>query len=245
MKILHIPILLFLIAALLSPGNAQSKEVTIAFGQSVPPYIIQSNNTGIEIDIIREALKYRGHSLKIVYIPFIEILDVFTKNIADGAATVEEKIGIDGYFSDGTITYHNYAISLKKRNYDIKKIWDLRNYKVSAFQLARKYMGQEFARMAEANPLYRERQDQKAHVRLLYEGKIDVVVTDQNIFDYYQHQLSDIVDTSQELILHGIFPESNYKVVFRDKKIRDDFNDGLRHIKATGKDHEIYSSYIE
>ena len=215
----------------------------IAFGQSVPPYIIEKNDSGIEMDIIREALAYKGHSIKIIYIPFIEILDVFAKDIADAAATVDEKIGIDGYFSNDVITYRNYAITLASSAIDIHSVWDLLHYRVSAFQLARKYMGKEFAQMAYSNPYYRERQNQCAHMRLLYQGKIDVVVSDKNIFLYYAHQHNNPDFLQEKVLYHDVFSPSTYKVIFKDKHMRDDFNEGLAHLKSNGRYQAIFDSY--
>jgi polar amino acid transport system substrate-binding protein len=36
----------------------------------------------------------------------------------------------------------------------------------------------------------------------------------------------------------------NYRPVFRDKKIRDDFNLGLKYLKESGEFQKIYDEYL-
>ncbi|MCD6034693.1 MAG: ABC-type amino acid transport/signal transduction system [Rickettsiales bacterium] len=230
------------LASLSSPVHA--KEVVIAFGMSVPPYIIQRENRGIEFDIIRESLAYSGHTVKPLYIPFDSITNVFVDTNADAAATVEEKIGIDGFYSDHVISYQNYAITLKKNHFTINSLDDLKDKSVSAFQSATRYMGTAFAEMAKTNPRYREKRDQLTHVKLLLNGQVDVVVTDKNIFQYFANQLGNTVDISQPVTYHTIFPPNDYKVIFREQSLRDDFNKGLRHLKESGRYQQFFDAYL-
>lgn len=224
--------------------KAEAKEVVVAVGFSVAPYIIQENNTGIELDIIREALAYKGHTLKTTYIPFIEIDRAFVDRKVDAIATVEEKIGIDGYFSDHVVTYENYAISLAKNHLKINKIDDLKDKSVAAFQMATKYLGSEYAEMAKSNPQYREKEERTTQIKLLYDGRMDAVIIDKNIFHYYTKDVANKVDVTQPLVYHNIFAPNKYKVVFSDKVLRDDFNAGLKHLRETGQYKEIFNKYL-
>src|SRR5690606_606635 len=121
---------------------------------------------------------------------------------------------------------------------------DLKDKSVSAFQSATRYMGTAFAEMAKKNPRYREKRDQLTHVRLLFTKQVDSIVTDKNIFQYYANQLREDIDTSQPVVYHNIFPPNSYKVIFRDKQLRDDFNKGLRHLHETGRYEQFFDAYL-
>ncbi|MBL0319350.1 MAG: transporter substrate-binding domain-containing protein [Alphaproteobacteria bacterium] len=237
-------ILLLFILGILLPFVVEAKEVRVAFGQSVPPYIIQDSNSGIEMDIIREALAYKGHKLIPVYVTFSNITSSFIDKNVDAVATVNDKIGMDGYFSDVVITYKNYAITLASNKLKINSINDLRKGKVSAFQLATRYLGNEYATAVLENPDYREKQDQIIHVKLLYDNQVDAVITDKAIFQYYTRKLKNKISTHQDVTYHQIFPWNDYKTIFRDKVLRDDFNEGLKNLRTSGRYKKIFVEYL-
>ncbi|MDA0781908.1 MAG: transporter substrate-binding domain-containing protein [Rickettsiales bacterium] len=226
-------------------SRVEAKEIKVAVGFAVAPYIIADTQSGIELDIIREALEYKGYSMKTIHVPFIEIDRAIIDKGADAIATVEEKIGIDGHFSDHVITYTNYAISLASKNLTINSIDDLIDKKVTSFQLSTKYLGHKFAEMAEANPRFREKEKHTLSIKVLFNEQSDVAIMDKNIFLYYSKDVKDEADTTKPVIYHDIFPANEYKVVFKDKDVRDDFNEGLKHLKDSGRYQQIYNKYLK
>jgi polar amino acid transport system substrate-binding protein len=46
----------------LLPRNAHADEVKVGVSFSIPPYVIQETNSGLELDILRSALAVKGHS---------------------------------------------------------------------------------------------------------------------------------------------------------------------------------------
>ena len=71
---------LLLLSIALPAGAA---TVRMAFGDNLPPYILVSSSSGIEVDIVREALAYRGHVLQPVFMPMGRIPVVFVAGKAD------------------------------------------------------------------------------------------------------------------------------------------------------------------
>ncbi len=235
----------YLITALLlifSVTTSQARDLTLLAGLSLPPYIIKENNSGMEIDIITESLKAKGHSLTLKYVPFARLIVDYINY--DGAITINESSGIEGNYSDTVITYQNYAISLKKNNIIINSIQDLHNKNIVAFQNAKKYLGPEFAATVKNNRRYREQSKQMLQVKVLYSGRVELIILDVNIFKYYSKKVTGM-DTSPEIVLHDLFPEVDYKVLFNDAAIRDDFNAGLKIIRDSGRYDEIINSYIQ
>ncbi len=222
--------------------TVQAREVTLLAGLSLPPYIIQDSNTGMEYDVIKEALAVKGHTLKMKYVPFVRVVVDYKKY--DGAVTINESSGVEGHYSDVVMTYQNYAISLKAKNIQINGISDLSDKRVIAFQNATKYLGPEFKATVSGNSEYKEQGRQILQVKMLYAGRTDVIVTDVNIFKYYRKQVTDM-DTDVPITFHEIFPATDYKALFNDSDLRDTFNQGLAELKASGRYDAIKNSYIK
>jgi len=53
-----------------------------------------------------------------------------------------------------------------------------------------------------------------------------------------------MVDTTQPIDMWYIFPKVPFRVGFVDKKVRDDFNDGLKQLRESGRYDEIINKYI-
>ena len=232
---------IFILSIALS-ANTQAREIQLAAGLSLPPYIIKDSNRGMEYDIVKEALAKKGHVLKLVYLPFVRLLVDYKKY--DGAMTINESSDIKGNYSDVVVVYKNYAISLKKKGIKINSISDLKNGMVVAFQNAKKYLGPNYAKTVKTNPKYRELGKQVLQVKLLYSGRADAIVTDINIFKFYRKKVKDM-KTSAKIVFHDIFKGVGYKVLFNDASIRNDFNTGLKMLKKSGRYNAIIKSYTK
>ena len=64
---------------------AWAAEVSMAFGERIPPFCFPETNSGIEVDVMREALAYRGHVLKPKYFPFTRVPVAFKAREVDAA----------------------------------------------------------------------------------------------------------------------------------------------------------------
>lgn len=234
--------ILVMLLLLISVVTVHAKDITLVAGLSLPPYIIQESNSGMEYDIIKEALASKGHNLTMKYVPFVRLIVDYKKH--DGAVTINESSGAEGSYSDEVITYQNYAISLKDKGIAINSVQEMKDKKIVAFQNATKYLGPEFAEFAKGNKKYSEQGKQDLQVKMLYSGRADAIVSDINIFKYYRKSVTDF-DTTAEIVLHGIFEGVNYKVLFNDSAIKDDFNAGLKELRDSGRYEEIVNSYIK
>jgi polar amino acid transport system substrate-binding protein len=220
-------------------------ELRVSVAQGLPPYIIYEKNRGMELDIVRESLALKGHSIKTVYLPKKRVSTAFGKGKVDAALTVNESSSIKtAHYSDSYITYQNVVIALAENNFTIDKVNDLDGYSVVGFQRATLFLGKEFASMAKRNSKYSERVDQSLQISLLFSKRTDLVVMDTNIYKYYKN-LETIVDVNQPVTIFEIFPPSYYKVAFRDKTIKKDFNEGLRVLRSSGRYQEIIRSYTD
>jgi len=221
----------------------ESKELTLAVGLTIPPYNIPKTNSGIELDIVREALKAKGYSIKPKYVPFARRNLELSNREVDGVLTINTDSGIDAFYSDEHLLCQNVVVSLKENDFAIDNPRDLLDKSVAAFQDATVYLGQNFTDMAKKNKKYKEIANQNLQINLLYGHRVETIVLDKNIF-YYLRQRNKRVDTAQPVTIHPIFKPTPFRVAFIDKKIRDAFNEGLRELRRTGRYNEIVKKYL-
>lgn len=234
---------IFFVAFASSLLSAAPKELTLAVGLAIPPYNIPETKSGIELDIVREALKDRGYTIKPKYVPFARVKKELKDKTVDGALTINPDSGIEAFYSDQHIVCENVVISLKGNKFNIKNVNDLKEKTVLAFQDATLYLGKDFASMAKKNREYREISKQKLQINLLYSNRVDTIVLDENIF-YYHRQRNDMVDISQAIDIWHIFPPTPFSVGFVNEEVRNDFNEGLKQLRKTGRYDEIVKKYI-
>ena len=227
-----------------------AKDLRISIGTELPPYVFYQNSTGIEVEIIREALKVKGHTVSFYFVPNMLVQKSLKNREIDATVqnskfVISEEANLTVYDSDTTVNYHNFAIAFDSQNFQIQSINDLVNKRVLAFQNASKYLGSDYAAMAEKNEDYREHPKQSVHVNDLYAGKIEVLISDKRIFNYWKSQAESkgrlYGNEMMKLKFHTIFEASARNVKFLERNTRDDFNDGLKFIKASG----VYQSIIK
>lgn len=221
-----------------------SAEATIQIGTgySKPPYVIPETQSGLELDIVRAALSAAKLQMKVVFLPPARTLYMFKNSELDAITTVNEGSHLIGYWSDSHIFYQNYAITLASRAIAIKKMADLAGHSIAAFQNAKLALGPEYA-AAIMQASYQEIPSQLTQNKLLYTGRVDVVIGDRLIFEYLNQYLPNRFDVQQALQFSPIFPRTYYKVLFRNRDLRDRFNQGLATIHRNGVYRQIEQKY--
>jgi len=227
----------------------------VGIGFSLPPYVIREADGGMEVDIIREALKNAGHDVEFVYLPNLRLPVDYAQGdvdcvVANAAYDLEKDSGRKVYPSNVTIAYQNFAMSLSEKGLVINQIKDLTNLHVLAFNNATKYLGPEFAAMARNNPEYSELPDQSLQVRMLYSERVEVVVSDKQIFLWWRNKVRrSNAAVSQDMTavvdFHPIFTSSPRRLYFNNSSLRDAFNIGLDEIVKSGLYDSIISSYVD
>jgi len=102
--------------------------------------------------------------------------------------------------------------------------------------------------VAKADYNYFEQNNQKLQVLVLHKKRVALILSDINIYKYYTAKLKKNSQFIAKPVRFHQFVKLNlmdYRPAFRSEKIRDDFNEGLKHIKETGKYQEIYDKYIK
>jgi polar amino acid transport system substrate-binding protein len=224
-------------------------EVRMAFGEKIPPFCFPETDSGIELEVLGAALAYRGHHLVPKYFPFARIPLEFERGAVDAAMT---DLGVDltpfgAHYGNPAVFYDNVFISLKERGLVIRKPEDLKGLTVISFQGAAKRYP-DWLGPVKKDGRYFEQNDQELQVLTLDRGRYDVVLSDRNIFRYFTLKLKKEKGFAPKETEEHRFVKFNpmdYRPVFRDARVRDDFNAGLAHLKETGRFQAIYDKYLK
>lgn len=240
---------LLLILLLVGAERLNAEELKIGISFSIPPYVITENDSGLELGILQESLRVKGYTVSPQYLPLARSFAAFEEGKLDGVINVKEGMLSSGFYSDVAITFQNVGISLAKNQIICNQVSDLQELRVMAFQRASTILGEEFGRMAQANKkYYGEVAKQILQINVLLTGRVDVVVMEQNIFKYFhglaqeKHILSE-ANLKEPVVVHNIFPPTEYQFAFRTKRQRDDFNTGLAAIRANGIYPNLFKKY--
>lgn len=235
---------------MVGPGRAAQppgRELRMAFGERIPPFCLPQTESGIEVDVFREALAYKGYRLKPLFYPFARVPRAFKTGEVDATMTdLGEDLGRQGgHYGDSAVLYDNVLISLQSRRLRIQKPEDLAGLSVISFQGALRRFPEWLEPVHQAGRLV-EINDQALQVRTLMRGRYDLVLSDRSIFRYFSLQLRREGEALQPVTEH-VFTVANphdYRPVFRDARVRDDFNEGLRWLRSTGRYKAIYEHYL-
>jgi polar amino acid transport system substrate-binding protein len=226
----------------------QAANISMAFGEKIPPFCFPETDTGIELDVMREALAFRGHVLVPRYFSFARIPVAFKARDVDAAMTDlgEDMTAWGALYGDPAVYYDNMFFTLSERKLVIRKPEDLQGLSVLSFPGGAKRYPLWLDSVKRAGRYY-EQNDQALQVLTLDRGRYDIILSDRNIFRYFTTVLK--LNNSfrpKAVTAHGFvkLDPMDYRPVFWDKKVRDDFNAGLKNLKDTGRFEAIYQKYL-
>ncbi len=224
-----------------------SKKVNVLLGFDKPPFIFgKTSSKGIDSDVLVEAFNIMGYNVSIFQGTKDQQETILHKHntIIDAVATISKKE--DGlFYSDTFSTYENYIITRKKDNIKIDSLEDLKNYKFVTWKSAFNDLGDEFNKLY--NPYtgkykesYNDTPSQRNDAKMFFSKKVDAIIVDKAIFLWHKLHFNN----DEEYDFHDVFNDKkHYPVTFKDKKIRDDFNIGLKKLKSSGRYNEILKFY--
>lgn len=236
--------LLFCLGYLFSLSlTAAPLRIGVSF--SIPPYVMQEEDRGIEPDLLRAALP----DVKIVYLPLARTWQGLATGELDGTINVHPGVLSGVYYSAPVLTFHNRVFTLAKQipAGSLKQLSDLAGLKVTSFQYSSRLLGEEYAANVASTPGYSETAKQILQVRQLVYGRVDAIVMEQRVFDYYlaevrREQAGD-APPLPAIAVHDLLPPTIYHFAFRDPAVRDSFDQQLTRLRANGGFSAILARY--
>jgi len=239
--------------------HAQSLKVGVATYKA--PFVFTSDGIaqGLEIDIVRSALNYKGHSInKILFMSYSRLQLSINKHYAHALVGVTPPAVDDGtFYSDPYIAFENYAISFKDDHINLTQLEDIKAYSLVAWQHAYQHLGEIFSEIYAPDATiehqqYSEFYNQQEQVAFFLRKRADIIVIDKNIF-YWQLK-SFLADEKMKryhsnvkdkaFTFYSISAEpTELHVNFSDEQLKDDFNEGLKALHASGDYQRIVDKY--
>jgi polar amino acid transport system substrate-binding protein len=216
----------------------------IMAGLPKPPFIIEENGEGIELDIFRDTFATVNKNVHFIHVPFGRTTMSFYRLNSDGIVTVLPSYKHPSLFvSKPYITYQNVAVSLLDNNFEIDNVKSLAGKSIIAFQNAKKHLGDDFNKVISYSINYREIAEQLKQIDMLFLRRTEVIILDINIFKYFMktHRSGRY---SQPYNVHYIFNERQYSAAFKLEQNRDLFDKGIKTIKEQGTYQFILDKYL-
>lgn len=239
---------LFLIKGLSAEQNTkketESNTLELITGLAKPPFILENQQYGLQLDLIREAFASENIKVNFNPMPLGRNITGYRRMNADGIITLPPSYEHPALFmSKPYISYENVAISLAEDYFTIEKISDLSDKSIIAFQNAKKFLGDEYESATAYSMDYREVPDQMKQIELLFLRRTEVIVLDINIFKYFIKTNNKTL-FNKPFTLHYIFNERPYSVGFKSEKVKDTFDKAIHSMKENGSYQLVIDNYL-
>ena len=223
---------------------SESQTLELITGLAKPPFILEDQQHGLQLDLIKEAFASENFNVHFNAMPLGRNLTGFRRMNADGIITLPPSYQHPALFmSKPYITYQNVAVSLTEDNFTIEKISDLSDKSIIAFQNAKKFLGDDYEGAIAYSMDYREVPDQMKQIELLFLRRTEVIVLDINIFKYFVKTQKNLL-FNKPFTFHYIFNKRPYSVGFKSKELKDVFDKGMETIKENGSYQFVIDNYL-
>lgn len=220
------------------------KTVIVGFGLERPPFVFKDRKHGIEIEIVEAICEELGYKIEPRFLPNARALKALRDKNIDLFTTVSPSSGDDLYLTAPYINFNNVIFSSLKAK-DIKSFDDLAGQRLTAFQKASELIA-GLGEIEEDLSVYIETPSQAQQALLLYYDRVDYVLSEKRIFEFYYNQAiseGKIPSEGFPYKIHRIIPTTEYSMAFTDETLRDAFDHGLVVIKSNGTYQKILDKY--
>lgn len=221
---------------------AWAAELRLAVGLPKPPYVEAGGQGGLESALAIAVLGQAGYQTKVVQVPQARGLAMLKDGQVDAMITLTPGASEGLFYSQPLIYYRNRAITLQGSGITLNQISDLSRHTVASFQNARLLFGSEFAAAVARSPGYSEHADQDTLNRLLLNRRVDVVISDEYIFRSNPTQ-ADLNGQRYHIVSFALFGNSPRHVGFVSQELRQQFDNALLKLKASGEYERISQTY--
>jgi polar amino acid transport system substrate-binding protein len=252
---MRILLILGIVLSFALPRIAAAEVLRVGLNPTKPPYdfIQDGKPTGIEWDIVNAVLgpSGAGYTIELIYMSNSRLEVSLSGGRVDAVVSVRAKADDGFYYSDDFVSFDNFVISRKSSHLKINSIADLAGHSFAIWQHGWNDLGLEFRQIygpAGSQAARRECIEfpkQGNQNLFFWSRRSELIIVDKVIFLWYRKQLSQQIDTSDEIEYHKIFyPHTSFQVGFVSKDVRDTFNTGLRKLNASGQYQQIIQKYV-
>ena len=239
--IIFILILLVLPVGFIAIADESKPILQIALTSQFPPYTVDHNEkTGIDPELISRVLERAGYTVNFVPTPSKRQAKVTARNDIDGVTGWLNKF-LDGCHAARPYRYW-FNVLIVPDESSIKTIDDLSGKRLAIFEEAQKYI-ENFATYADKVSYIVESDSSIQAGRMIKAGRVDAYLGDY--VGYYYALLKQYgMDEAERLTdIKYYFNPNPQKICFKDKQVRDRFDETLDQMIDEDIYSEIYNKY--
>ena len=237
--------LAYLLLLVCNIALAANVELTVAFGQSRPPFVDETTADGISLRLFNAVAQQLGWHYKPIFASNQRMQKLLEAGQVDISVEVQP-VNAGLYYSQPFISYSNYAFYRSDIELSINKMEDLQPYSICAWQNAHNHLG--IQHWAANKTDYREYPEQKWQVADWLNKRCQLLLIDYTLFKYHLKQFNSRKDKSMSQLeieafnkvpLPGQTNPLWFYVGFTDASLRDKFDEQLAQLKQSGRYDQI------
>ena len=232
---------------MISMAHASFGKELVVGVSNFEPFFIEENESGIFVDILKEVFKLMpDYTVKFSFMTNRRLLEDLNSGALDAAVNMLTNYELNEvHLSKPAFRYRDAVIALKKNNFVITSIADLKDKSISTHQGSLKYLGAEFEAMASAHPNYREMRQNSQICEMVASGKMDVGIEDPMVFFFDLKRMFKGEIQGSDFQIFPIFKEDYTLMGFKDPAARDAFDAALETVKTNGTYDAVFKKYQE
>lgn len=214
-----------------------------------PPYVMENPSAGIDLDIIRAVFASVGMSVEYIHAPISRVEFLLSEGRIDAMTTFRSSAeqcsnsDIFSHWHDGV----SVQLSLASQ---VTSLEDLKGLRVGMFPGAERVLasiiGDYVPTFGSKVTIFRT----PLVLRMLRYGRIDAYIGDFWVLDHAARTEKDAEEQAENEINDGLpyktvvaFPPTPRQLCFRDDRLRQMFNEGLRQLLASDQIGQIQRLY--
>lgn len=215
-------------------------ELNFLVGVEKPPYIEVATRTGYELELLQQVSLRMHRCAVFIHTPNGRLLELFKQGVADFVSL--QRNTPDGFYATQTyISYENVVITRSDLQPPVHTLDDLAGRRVTAFQNARLLLPPAYASLLPRLSSYLEVVEQHQLPAMLLKDRVDALVMDKNIFEYYYQRTTSGDRSLQQLPLFG---KNHYHLLGRDPWLVQRFDQALQLFQLSKEYQQLQLKYF-
>ncbi len=225
-------------------------QLRVVFGKSRPPFVNEQDESGISVDLFREAARRMGKGYHSTFVTNNHMEADLAGGRSDVAVEIQKKPN-HIFYSAPFVTYSNVVATRVTDNIDFHGWDDLKGRAVCAWQMAESNLGPEFAKVRRHFASYDEFGIQRDQVKMFLLGRCRALLIDKNLMVWHMNELarsdpSLVIPKEGDLAMAPVPGKANldWYVGFHSEALRNRFDDALNSMRKDGTYQRIVKKYI-
>lgn len=216
----------------------QHAHSVIAITCPCAPFFGFGETEGSELLMITSAFELTGQHAQYIYVPYEDALNHLEKRHVQGvlAFSTIHKPRDGDYLTEPLATRDFVAVTLADNQQVIEKREDLQKLSVGIhpdiFEVLQPQLMDAFKDTGSVQKI----SNYVLLSSMLLTGAIDTLIIEKSIFTHSLHSVPDDANPWQQVKYHQLFDPVYPKILFKDKTLRDRFNDAWKKITEAGTD---------